>query len=469
MARAKLSATRLLNDVYSPGEQRRLAIAGSLRDVLTAQLRFDQLLSRTIVLPDTHFLDGPFFSLTDPAELVRDIGRGFRDRKLGLEIQARPTSSGVPAPGSRLAGALATLLFRGDGRLNAFPFNSLSDAADRVALAQAIEVTSASALAGRLTAASGEDVARALGEFLRDRSPSALAKTEIEQLERGWRAWIRAEREGTLKVVPWRREIAFRDGLLADPLRPDTELRTVEGRRLLANIVNKLEEGTRHRSDINKLLERERANFGWRQGTDPDEEQGPDDGLRDLWTIDAWYSRVRHWAMAQQHDASLALTIHPFEPARSGAWRLLRSVGSGATSPTVQLPDELLPGLALIEGDQYGRFSHDQRPALQTLWAHGRAADAKAVLSALLPLLEKESPLRHRISDKLGALAIVFGMTRAVTAVEGSGLASAASAALTAGAEGSSRLAAKSRRPIVHKLVEHLERRSQGPAGRPSK
>ena len=189
--------------MYSAGVQRRLAVDGSLTAILTAPLRFDQLFARTVVIPDTHFLHGVFFMGVDPAQLARDVGRGQQDRHLALEIKARPAWRDVPPRGTLLAGALAMLLFRGPDHLNGFPFNSVADPTDRMNLALAIESTPAIALTGRLANRESVAVATALASFLRELAPSPAAANEIDRLEFGWSAWIRAEQYGLLDVKPY--------------------------------------------------------------------------------------------------------------------------------------------------------------------------------------------------------------------------------------------------------------------------
>src|SRR5688572_13240925 len=44
------------------------------RDFL-GQLRFDTLVSATLVVPDTHIFDGPYFLSTDPSKLTKLLAR----------------------------------------------------------------------------------------------------------------------------------------------------------------------------------------------------------------------------------------------------------------------------------------------------------------------------------------------------------------------------------------------------------
>lgn len=71
----------MMSDVYSSGSQRRLATEGVLEDTLIAQIRFDQLFAQTLVIPDTHFIDGTFFTKMRPGDLEHETGRGRHVRR----------------------------------------------------------------------------------------------------------------------------------------------------------------------------------------------------------------------------------------------------------------------------------------------------------------------------------------------------------------------------------------------------
>ena len=184
-----------------------------------------------------------------------------------------------------------------------------------------------------------------------------------------------------------------------------------------------------YRSDVTAILEREGRKYGWHRGQYPDTDDALNNNVRDLLAIDTWYSRGRYWAMARQHDANLALTIQVFESEATGARALLHRLASGTELPTVTLPDDLLPGLALLDGESYGEFTHRQRRLLARAWKYGQAKQVEMVLAALLPALEAKGPIESRMFEVLASLALVFGPTAAVMHDLGLGLASMATTA----------------------------------------
>src|SRR4051812_23793307 len=76
---------RILSDDVTAGGQLRwlpqeqndspLSAGGRWRTSYLGALRFDSLLSREIVVPDSHLLDGRFFLSEPPTTLRREIGR----------------------------------------------------------------------------------------------------------------------------------------------------------------------------------------------------------------------------------------------------------------------------------------------------------------------------------------------------------------------------------------------------------
>src|ERR1700760_4868257 len=92
------------------------------KDDYRGQLRFDSLLSRTLVIPDSHIFDGPYFLTTGPALLESALGRsGLGEHSTpALEVRGRE---------STLEGSLAAMLRRpGQPNLNAFVFKSVDPA-----------------------------------------------------------------------------------------------------------------------------------------------------------------------------------------------------------------------------------------------------------------------------------------------------------------------------------------------------
>jgi hypothetical protein len=272
-----IGSRRLIADYYGAGSQRRVTSALHAEDVadvyssdLTAWLRLDQLLAEKVVIPDTYFLDGSFFMGHTPEELIEAIGFGRHPHHLNIEVMARPQLNGDEARvGQRLADALRTLLFKGQSdQLNGFPFHYLSDVEERFHLADVLASTDASVLQRALEGASEAcEVPGAIASFLKTRCESDNSKIEIEQLSRHWRLWIEAEEAGVLTVAPYgSADFNIDEQLRNRPLFPRTDLRTDFGREILAEIIARVDEGSKYRSEISKVLERERPDGSWREG-----------------------------------------------------------------------------------------------------------------------------------------------------------------------------------------------------------
>jgi hypothetical protein len=142
---------RLFADDYSSTGQlawrtgRRGTGGSSWRYDYLGQLRFDSLVVPTLVIPDSHVFDGPFFLGTTPAALRSQLGHWDGTPNGGMlrfEVRGRE---------STLDASLAELLRRPDSEtLNLFVFKSIDDETARSGLAAQLGRTQATELDGEL-------------------------------------------------------------------------------------------------------------------------------------------------------------------------------------------------------------------------------------------------------------------------------------------------------------------------------
>jgi hypothetical protein len=340
---------------------------------LLGQLRFDALVTRTLVIPDSHVFDGPYFLRQAPRELALALGRPAEDGaepRLPFEVRGR---------GDGLAETLATFLRREDrDTLNGFVFKSLDDAMLRSLLATELGRTPSEELDAAL--ACSEDVARAVATVVRAALHRVDAGANVDALvgpmEEGWRRWLAEAAYVPVRTWPIYSQFDVAAGL--DPLTPE-DLQTTLGRNALAEIRGVIAVGSQHRADISALLAAPRA----RASTAGDEA-----GLADLQLLDLWYSRGRYRALARQHGCACLLADSLALPPLNLAQRLLRR----AISPTekemgrVELPDAIISRLATVDDQGFQQLTRRLWPTLKRWWEARESDDLKAVAAALAEL-----------------------------------------------------------------------------------
>lgn len=462
MRRGQLGTDRLLADIYGATFQRLIAPDGHLPDSYISQLRFDSLFSRTIVVPDAHLLDGPFFLGVTPAALTAAIGRGGRERHLPLEIRCR---SQLPA-GQRIADSLRTLLCRDDSEfLNTYAFNAIEDPGVRVELAAELGRVPTDLLRTRLRRVEAVDVPTELATFLTEVAGPGAA-LDLERMAAGWRAWIEAEQSHAVRTVPWDGDFDLPEALRAQPFDADV-LRTDAGRDILSS-TNAVLTHSRHRSDLTMIFEEARRNFGWRTDADTDPTDLEAQDLRD---IDRWYTKARYLAVARQHGADISYVFDPASTPLNDAERRSRQIEAGGATTDVVLADELLPGLALMDDEQFGRFTQLHRPTLTAVWQGGTPKDVRKLvteLGAWLDRMDLPSATRSRRLGRFTWISLVAGPAAglgAQVAVGPDALSSVATASLAAGtALAGATVDYVTSRPksvATRRVLQYLRRRTQ--------
>jgi hypothetical protein len=369
---------RLFADDYSSSGQvawkegRRGSDPDDWGDDLLGLLRFDALVAATLVIPDSHLFDGPFFLARSPKELAEALGQPGREQ-VGL-----PRPLEIRGRGEGLADTLATLLVReGSETLNAFVFKTIADEQLRSVLAEELGNTPRVVLERALSRE--DDVAAAVASVLRDAihrvDPGVDGTHLVGPIEDGWRRWLAEERWVSVETWPIHRSFDIAKSLELDP-PVSKRLKTQIGRDALREVLAVVARGSGHRADVSKVLAEPRATATT---------AGDEAALLDFDAIDNWYSRGRYRALAWRHGCSCALADPPGLPALSVAQYLLREIRRGdATSVSrVALPEAVLRRLADMESADYQHLVFAQRRELRRWWKDGETDGLKAVAGAL--------------------------------------------------------------------------------------
>jgi len=323
------------------------------KDDFCGQLRFDSLLSESIVIPDSHVFDGLYFLGTSPSELNAALGRsGLRERQTpAFEIRGREET---------LSDSLAALLRRPESSmLNAFVFKSL-DKRIRHELAAELGRTSETELDRAL--ASAEDVpagvAAVLEACLCRLDPALDAEALVHPLRDGWRRWLCEEEQISVKKWPVFSTFDI-EARITEELSIEGNMHTVVGRDALVEVREVIARGT-HRSDISSVL------APLRDGLTTDEPV-----LNDLELIDVWYSRLRYRALAAMHNCGCALSDRPWLPAVGPGQALARELLRLDNRVQVALPDDVLTALGDMRAEQFVEFVDRQRRPVVRWWETG--------------------------------------------------------------------------------------------------
>ena len=347
MSERKTSAetNRLLADDYSAPAQRARAAHDYWAYHYAGRLRLDAIISQTIVIPDSHLLDGIYFMSTSPAEVLEITGRDLSSSTAPIEIRCRR---------STLDETLKSLLIRpGSENLNAFRFESIASDQDREVLAKRLNGTDAGRLqdqlkGGRRTASA---VARFLRELASDLHPDTLET--IGKLEAGWNRWSDASKASRVTLRSWDRQLNVAGALEFEPL-DEEDLLTIAGGRVLRDIKAAALQSN-YKSDIVAVLEEARTDASG-------------DLSQDVRAIERWYRRGRHRAFALQHQCSVAHTANLYE---RPAGYLETLFGAGARSPShsrsaVETPAGLLSALAAMPTEDFTRFMQHNTDHIQS-------------------------------------------------------------------------------------------------------
>jgi hypothetical protein len=416
---------RIYDSWLSTENQLRLSATRDARFEFHAQLRLDALFFRTLVVPDTAVIDGWYLGQTSPEELVTICGRGTLDRWLPLEIRCREKT---------LEQSLANFLRRGDrGTLNDYPLQMLRDPEAREAIRDGLRQTSVSKLdqaLGRTTS-----VPEAIGTLLDDILKSqGITEHTVEKFVPYWEQWIAAEKTGAISVVPWTTQMAAGPAAQQDPLDPELDLVSDDGRAAYRAIVQLLSRERSYKSDaINALV-----------GTPPtphsDKTESATNFEWDRTTILDWYDRGRMRALAHQHAAAFAYdepTWEPDIPNQRASSSLIRTASELPVSERfhVSLPNDFRASVALMPSEQYAALFTRHRPVFESLWTTATTSAARRVAEIAYEAASSHAEKRsmygpERLVRVFGQLLAAGATTKVAGPVAGVGMILASEAVL---------------------------------------
>jgi hypothetical protein len=370
LTKMTVTATRLFADDYSSTGQvewrdgRRGGDPAYWSVDYLGQLRFDSLTSETLVIPDSHLLDGVFFKAVGPDDLLtalsRSASRGLRDDyAFPIEIRARCQT---------LAEALGDLLKHGDSpHLNHYVFKTIDDLALRTRVAMELGQTSVAQLERALAsyANSADAVGQVLRAALHRLGEQDRADEVVGPMEDNWRAWLAAEK--TLQVHQWPAAQHFRlpAALAVEPL-DENQLHTPAGREALRITKLRVEQGSRYRGDISRHLSEIR---GTANQTDDSSE------VDEINVVERWYSRGRYRAIAWQHEAACVQVDRPWLEPTSALQALYREVREGSREKHVSVPHGVITALGDLSSEEFRAFTYEFRRELGAWW-EGRSIHA---------------------------------------------------------------------------------------------
>lgn len=396
-----------------PGLASDSAVGGALwRRNYRGQLRFDSLVSRRLVVPDSHVLDGAFFLETPPETLRDELGQPRADGRASagdLPLVVRMRATTFEATLRRF------LVAEGSETLNGFTFKSIPDVRAQDALAEQLAITPTEVLEERL--ARDERSALAVGGLLRDALKKQGFEADVDEfigpLEQGWSYWIEQQELIPSETYETDRDFHPAEALRFEPLDPKAEGLREPAAAAYDEIVELLMAGTRNRSAVTRVLREYRA-----QTSDPLT-------LEQLHKLDQWYSRARYRAIAHQHRASYVQLWgdpEPFGPLQ----RLFESrvrAASEVAADRIELPEDCLTGLADLPNAEWAAFLERHIREVHRWWATGDQSALRVVMAGLVDALVPE-----RKSSRLFGLAIPDAAVASALAGTGATVATAIAA-----------------------------------------
>jgi hypothetical protein len=351
---------REFSDQFNASAQRRLAADHPRAATLVlGQLRLDLVSYRTVVIPDTHLLDGTVLLTLAPNWLSAATQRH----------PARVAPIEFPCRAESLADSLAGLLGCGDF-LNAFRFNCIRNETAREAVATALSRTQLGVVTGRLA---NRGPVEAITSVVLDAARSQGVETEVvedlELLRQGWEQWLEADVNFSFRR--YRRPFDLGAGLLAAP-RP-RGLVSDEGRAALPRLLQVLRNPNGRKSEVDSLLGELSTTVG-------------PSGEGDVHRLTIWAERVRHIAIAKQHAASYSHDLSEHDPDLEDFEDLFRRGRDAGTLDEFNWATERLGNLS---NQAWVEFNHRAAQDLESWWVSGENTARSRALAVLADVLER--------------------------------------------------------------------------------
>jgi hypothetical protein len=201
---------------------------------------------------------------------------------------------------------------------------------------------------------------------------------DLDLMKRGWEQWMQAGQ--LFKVHPYRNTYNLASGLAYMP-KPVSIVSDV-GQRLLPELTSLLRDPAGRRSDVTRLLAAMSAS------SDPTVSQ-------DAARLDTWAERVRHVAIALQHEATYSHHLTAADPEMAHFELMARQV---KPRNTVEMMEDVIARLAVLPDAKWREFNFHSRDDLETWWTTG-ATDARSrALDHLSRLLQPQAAPDGRLS-----------------------------------------------------------------------
>ncbi len=378
-------------------------------------LRFDSLLSRRLVVPDSHLLDGRFFLSAQAGDLRQELGRpthGFTDGQLRL-----PIVFGLRR--ATLRETISEFLRTDRESLNGFSFKSLPEPDARRQLAVELKNRTWTELERRLNADANPAIA--VGGLIRDCLEvvgfGLRADEWVGPLEQRWSSWLELESQGALEVEQYGWGTFDLVLALKDEGVSQDEFSTEVGRSGLRAIQMLVQNDKKLRTHANETMDQLRLG-------------AVDDPVAtaDLRRLDHLYSRVRYRAIARQHDATFIRTRKDGLALGAGE-RLLERVESDfeeSVGRRIELPEDVTQSMGELPPEEFRRFLALSSKQLGEWWNTGELTYLQEAVENLADVLASPRKL-----PSAWLLVLINGAVTASAAVLASPL--HVPAALTAG------------------------------------
>jgi hypothetical protein len=364
---------RFFSDFYDSVKQRYYPIwkekVPPIDDFYIGRLRFDTILSKTIILTDAQLLDGAFLLRTDPSELQQKLGHDT-DEPLPIEIRARAEN---------LADAL--LLFvkspQQNYLLKGFVFSAVVNEQERLNLKQQLEKMFVEKVKCK------EDIL----QIMKD---SGVNQANIELIKDGWNKWIEAQNNKQIIIKKWDKIFPLDNILSSTYNKLIKKLTTTEGKEAANFVYQNRYDRSSIDEKINCLRNTPRLDFN---------------SLEEILLIESWYHHSYNCALSLQHDCdNFESLFESSEPSKflSG----IRVIDEYA------LPEKFLLKLGKMPDENYGRLFRSTQEDLQKWWDSGNLDSLKRGME---PFVKEIDELR--IPDQLDPL--IKALTNIITDIVG--------------------------------------------------
>lgn len=339
---------RLLSAYYDSVRQRDylelLNQQPRVRSVLIGRLRFDTLLSQTLVITDAMLLDGAYFLDLGPDEILPALQR--KRGQAPIEIRARA---------ERLDSSILGFVKDGDTR-KGFSFSTIQDREQREAAAAELKNP------GGPSIRSWKDIP----EVLR---ASGVRAADVERLRQGWETWVSPETHKRLRIVKWEGKMDL-ERCLGTESEIEARLHTATGKEKLREVWS----FRNNRSKVDVLLESAKKTATTFQEH------------ADYLAIATLYHQAYTKAQASQHQADVYEEVDSISWRRDHSFQEYEGFTFSSRVNGLDLDERLLLRLGELPDGKYQELFRLHENDFLAWWSSG---DIDAFRSGIEPFLEE--------------------------------------------------------------------------------